>query len=265
MILWEGGEEVKVPWPKGIGWVRMSVRVILIAVTIFGLIPAVLFSRVIGLKSVAEAVVRTVCIICLKIVGIRVIVEGEPMHHTGAVVANHASWLDVFSLNAVQPITFVSKAEVRNWPLIGVIARSAGTAFIERKTSDARRQKDIFLERITRGDKLLFFPEGTSTDGRRVLRFRSSLFAAFFEFDLIEKMWIQPATVNYHAPDGEDARFYGWWGDMDFASHFAMVLAARRQGHIVIRFHPPIRVADVSGRKALAEMCETAVRGGLQL
>ena len=265
MILWEGGEEFKLPRPKGFGWVRASLRVVLTATTIFGLIPPMLLVRALGLKSLSEGIVRTACIICLKIIGLPLRIEGMPMAQQGAVVANHSSWLDIFTLNAVQRVYFVSKAEVRHWPLLGVIARSAGTAFIERKTSAARRQKDVFLDRIARGDKLLFFPEGTSTDGRRVLRFRSSLFAAFFEDGLADNMWIQPATVNYHAPPGADERFYGWWGDMSFAGHFAMVLAAGRQGHVVIRFHAPIRVADISGRKALSEMCEAAVRKGLHL
>ena len=265
MILWEGGEDVDLPRPTGFGWVRLITRVILVAVTIFGLMVPMFLVRAVGQKALSEAIVRWACIVCLKVIGVRLRVEGKPMKQPGAVVANHASWLDIFTLNAVQRIYFVSKAEVQHWPLIGVIARSAGTVFIERRTGDAHRQKGMFLDRIQKGDQLLFFPEGTSTDGRRVLRFRSSLFAAFFEPELKDQMWVQPATVNYHAPEGADEKFYGWWGDMEFAPHFAMVLASRRQGEVVIRFGEALRVSDFEDRKQLSLVCEQAVRNGLAL
>ncbi|MCP5087282.1 MAG: 1-acyl-sn-glycerol-3-phosphate acyltransferase [Rhodobacteraceae bacterium] len=265
MISWGEGEDVKLPLPKGFGWVRFSARVTLVAITIFGLMLPMFAARALRMKAFSEAIVRIACVICLRFFGIPLQIEGKPMEHPGAVVANHASWLDIFTLNAVQRVYFVSKDELQNWPLIGIIARSAGTVFIERRTRAARRQKDIFLERIKQDNKLLFFPEGTSTDGRRVIRFRSTLFAAFFEPGLRETMWIQPVTVNYHAPEGADERFYGFWGDMEFWPHFAMVLANAKQGRVVIRFSDPIRVADVADRKALSERCEVAVRDGLQL
>ena len=86
----------------------------------------------------------------------------------------------------------------------------------------------MFYARLLAGHKLLFFPEGTSTDGLRVLPFKSTLFAAFFEPELHHTMWIQPVSVVYYAPVGEEARFYGWWGDMEFAPHLLKTLAARR-------------------------------------
>ena len=246
------------------GRLRVIVRVLLVALTIFGLMIPMFLARALRLKTVSEEIVRLACILCLRIIGIDLLVEGRPMPHPGAVVANHASWLDVFVLNAVQRAYFVSKVEVRKWPLVGWIARAAGTVFIQRRVLDAGRQKFVFLERINRGDKLLFFPEGTSTDGRRVLKFRSSLFAAFFEPGLKETMWVQPTTVSYRAPEGQDERFYGWWGDMEFTPHFAFVLAAKRHGQVVVRFADPIHVKEVENRKVLSQMCETAVRRGLQ-
>ena len=95
------------------------------------------------------------------------------------VVANHASWLDIFALNAPQRIYFVSKDEVRDWPGIGWLARATGTVFIARKSREAGVQARLFETRMAAGHRLLFFPEGTSTDGRRVLPFKTTLFAAF--------------------------------------------------------------------------------------
>jgi len=265
MTPWQGSADALIPAPQGMGWVRFGLRFLGMVLTIFSLMIPMVVARVVGLKTVSETIVRLASRICLMIIGVQLQVEGSPMPHAGAVVANHVSWLDIFTLNAVQRAYFVSKSEVQKWPLVGLIARSTGTVFIARNARDAGRQKQVFLERINRGDKLLFFPEGTSTDGRRVLKFRSSLFAAFFEEGLREKMWIQPVTVSYKAPVGQDNCFYGWWGGMEFAPHFMHVLAAKRQGSVVIHFADPIRVFEMENRKILAQKCETAVRGGLRL
>ena len=96
-----------------------------------------------------------------------------------------------------------------------------------------------------------------------MLPFRSTLFAAFIEPDLKDRLWVQPVTLNYIAPDGEDPRFYGWWGDTAFAPDLFRVLAQRRQGRIEVVFHPPIQAATVECRKDMARLCETAVRSGL--
>ena len=74
---------------------------------------------------------------------------------------------------------------------------------------------------------------------------------------------VQPVSVVYRAPPGEDPRFYGWWGDMDFGSHLLKVLTQRRQGAVEVIYHPPVAVAATRDRKALAAACETAVREGV--
>ncbi|GAA3876487.1 lysophospholipid acyltransferase family protein [Celeribacter arenosi] len=199
----------------------------------------------------------------LRILGIRLIVEGTPMKHHGAVVANHSSWLDIFVLNAVGRVFFVSKAEVASWPGIGFMARVVGTVFINRNRHEAAKQKALFEARLKMGHKLLFFPEGTSSDSLRVLPFKPTLFAAFFEPDLRDETWIQPVTVQYCAPEGEEPRFYGWWGDMEFGPSLIKVLQAPRQGAARVCFHAPIAVQDVKDRKDMARRCEDAVRAGL--
>ena len=186
--------------------------------------------------------------------------HGRPMRRGGAVVANHASWLDIFTLNAAQRVYFVSKSDVRDWPGIGWLARATGTVFIERRATEARVHRDMISERLAVGHKLLFFPEGTSTDGRGVLPFRSTLFDAFFragDGDLT----IQPVTVVYTAPPGQDPRFYGWWGEMDFGPHLLKLLAAPRQGSVDVTYHPPLKVRDFANRKALARRAEEIVAG----
>ncbi|MBU2934913.1 MULTISPECIES: lysophospholipid acyltransferase family protein [Pacificibacter] len=206
---------------------------------------------------------RFVSYAALKIMGIPLQTRGTPMSAPGAVVANHSSWLDIFTLNACQDVFFVSKDEVANWAGIGPLARACGTVFIARDRKEAGRQKILFEKRLHMGHKLLFFPEGTSTDGLRVLPFKPTLFAAFFAPELRDEVSIQPVTVQYIAPAGADPRFYGWWGEMEFAPSLIKFLKARKQGAIMVTFHEPIAVKDVPNRKDMAFLCEKAVRSGL--
>lgn len=215
-------------------------------------------------RPVSPVVTQIVCRLSLRICGFGLRVGGRPMTARGAVVANHSSWLDIFALNACQSIYFVSKSEVAAWPVVGWLARATGTVFIARDPREAKVQQQAFENRIRAGHKLLFFPEGTSTDGLRVLPFKSTLFAAFYSHGLEHAMAIQPVSVAYFAPPGRAREFYGWWGDMSFAAHLAKVLAQARQGRIEVTFHDPVAVDAFDSRKALARHCEEAVRGDLR-
>lgn len=208
-------------------------------------------------------ITQAVCRAAFPIMGMRYRVRGEPMRHIGAVVANHASWLDIFTLNACQRVYFVSKSEVAGWAFIGWLARATGTVFIRRDPREAKAQQALFEHRIRAGHHLLFFPEGTSTDGIRVLPFKTTLFQPFYTHGLEKVMQIQPVTVVYRAPAGADERFYGWWGDMGFGPHLAKVLGARRQGEVEVVFHAPLDAASFASRKELAAACEAAVRSAL--
>lgn len=265
MFEWDGGRDVQLERPKIYQWPLVIIRVILIACVVFPLMVPLLICRAVGADAWGQVIVRLACKACLRIIGLRVLVHGAPMPDQGAVVANHSSWLDIFTLNSAMGVYFVSKADVAGWPLIGSIAKSTGTVFIERRTSQAGKHKNIFMDRIARGHRLLFFPEGTSTDGRRVLKFRSSLFAAFFATKVDTAMWVQPVSANYHAPSGARKDFYGWWGEMSFFSHFTMILSRWRQGRIELVFHQPLNVQDFETRKALAASAESAVRDGLNV
>lgn len=263
-------EEAPVTAPLGVaGWVRAGLRgLVLLVVVLSGLLPLLLirlFERPLcGLRRPLSPVITVcVCRIALRVLRLRHEVTGQPMPHAGAVVANHASWLDIFVLNAAKRIYFVSKAEVAGWPGIGALARATGTVFIARDRAQAKAQTALFEARLTAGHKLLFFPEGTSTDGMRVLPFKTTLFQAFFSPELHESLHIQPVTVIYTAPCDTDARFYGWWGDMDFGGHFLKVLAARGPGAVTVIYHAPVAVRDWDSRKALAAHLEAQVRAGM--
>ncbi|WP_255522106.1 lysophospholipid acyltransferase family protein [Paracoccus sp. NBH48] len=183
--------------------------------------------------------VQIVCRLVLACIGLSWRREGTPLRGPGAVVANHSSWLDILTLNAALPVFFVSKAEVARWPGINVLTRVTDTHFVTRDPKLARAQALEFAERIRAGHRLLFFPEGTSSDGRRVLPFKPTLFQGFLADDLPAGLAIQPVSAVYHAPPGQDPRFYGWWADMDLGPHLLSILAARRHGHVTVRLHPP--------------------------
>ncbi|MDA5094930.1 lysophospholipid acyltransferase family protein [Aliiroseovarius sp. KMU-50] len=267
--LWHGEKEPHVFRPGIKGTLRAIMRGVPLAVLVFGGLLILILVRLIERpicghdRPVTPYLTQFVCRSAFAILGIPFKARGQQMREKGAVVANHGSWLDIFSLNAKKRVYFVSKAEVANWPGIGWLAKATGTVFIKRDRKEAASQIEIFRERLSLGHKLLFFPEGTSSDARRVLPFKSTLFAAFFAPELREFMWVQPVTVRYFAPEGEDPRFYGWWGDMEFAPHLLQTLAARRQGRVEVVYHDPVKVTDFASRKALAAHCETEIRAGL--
>jgi 1-acyl-sn-glycerol-3-phosphate acyltransferase len=250
------------------GWLRALLRGVALAVLVFGGLIVLLLVRLIerplcGLKRpVTPFITQFVCRNAFRVMGMGFHASGDLMQEHGAVVANHSSWLDIFTLNARKRIYFVSKAEVAKWPGIGLLARATGTVFIERKRQKAREQNQVFQDRLIAGHKLLFFPEGTSSDGMRVLPFKTTLFAAFFTDQLRDVMHIQPVSVVYHSPPGEPSRFYGWWGDMYLGPHLLKVLAAHPQGRVELTYHPPVKVADFADRKALAAHLEQVVRQG---
>ncbi|RKT34163.1 lyso-ornithine lipid acyltransferase [Roseovarius halotolerans] len=266
---WDSGDVPPLA-PIGVaGWLRVGIRGGAMAVLLVGGLVLLLALRGIerpihGLHRpwtahVPERVSRAM----FRILGMRHEIEGRPMRKHGAVVANHSSWLDIFALNARKRIYFVSKSEVAGWPGIGTLARCAGTVFISRDPREARAQTELFEARLLAGHRLLFFPEGTSTDGFRVLPFRTTLFQAFYAPDLLHDVHIQPVSVIYSAPEGADPRFYGWWGDMDFAPHLLAMLAARRHGAVRVVYHDPVRVDGFDNRKALAAHVERIVRVGM--
>lgn len=256
--------------PLGVGGiVRALARGIVLGTLVFGGLMLMLLIRLVerpiyGVRRpLTPFLTQFVCRNAFRILGIEFRHRGTPMQERGAVVANHSSWLDIFTLNATKRIYFVSKAEVAGWPGIGWLARATGTVFIKRDRKDAKLQQQIFEDRLLAGHKLLFFPEGTSTDSMVVLPFKTTLFQAFFHEHLRHEMHIQPVTVIYRAPEGADPRYYGWWGDMEFGPHLLKVLAARRQGSVEVVYHPPVRVDAYANRKVLAAEMEATVRGAM--
>ncbi|MDU8926983.1 lysophospholipid acyltransferase family protein [Alisedimentitalea sp. MJ-SS2] len=269
-MLWEEGEYPEKPEFGLIDRLRGLIKGLTLVVLIFGGLFVLILVRLVerpiyGLhRPWTPWIPQGVCAGTLKVMGIAYHAKGKRMDLHGTVVANHGSWLDIFVLNARKRAYFVSKSEVAKWPGIGWLAKATGTVFINRNPREAKAQQAVFESRLLAGHKLLFFPEGTSTDGKRVLPFKPTLFQAFFSPHLEHEVYIQPVTVVYRAPEDQEPRFYGWWGEMDFAPHLWQVLCARRQGSVTVIYHDPLKVDDFTGRKPLAAACEAAVRAGME-
>jgi len=135
----------------------------------------------------------------LALLGVRLQVQGEwPAGGPLLVLCNHVSWLDILVLNAAYPCRFVSKADVRHWPLIGRLVEASGTLFIEReKRSDAMRVVHHMAEHLAQGEVLAVFPEGTTGSGAELLPFHANLLQAAVVTDAP----VLPVALRYQDAD----------------------------------------------------------------
>jgi 1-acyl-sn-glycerol-3-phosphate acyltransferase len=156
----------------------------------------------------------------LKSAGIRYSVEGEPATH-GLVVSNHLSYLDILILSAAMPCFFVAKTEIDGWPFFGKAARMGGTIFVDRSSlKSAMSVAEQMSKRFKVAIPVLLFPEGTSTDGEKVLRFHSRLIHPATSAGVP----ITVAAVRYVTDDGTPERELCWFGNALFVPHLAKML-----------------------------------------
>lgn len=244
-------------------FLRLAVLALGLVPTLLALVLARMAEHVThaGARRLSPRVMRLYCRFLLWVIGVGVELRGTVPMGRGALVANHASWLDIFVLGATAPVQFVAKSEVAGWPGIGHLARLVGTVFIRRDRREAQAQPGVLAAEFRRGHRLVFFPEGTSTDSTLVLPFKATLFQAFLAPDMPKGLAVQPVSLRYHVPESTDPRFYGWWGGMDFASHFLRILGQGRQGRVTVTCHPPVICAGQT-RKTLSSQCEALVRAG---
>ena len=155
------------------------------------------------------------------------------------VAANHVSWLDIFALQAVRPIRFVAKSEVRDWPLAGWIAERSGTLFIRRGLRrEAARTNEQVHGALGAGDCVGIFPEGTTTDGDTLLKFHASLFEPAVAIGAA----IYPCAIRYQHADGSLCRALAYVGDLSFMQSLA--LAIRQRGVVArVSFAPVVESA----------------------
>lgn len=186
--------------------------------------------------------------------------QDERLHapHNVLIVSNHISWLDIFVLNAVIPMRFVAKAEVRHWPVLGWLCARAETLFIERgKARAAARINARMVELLQHGETLAVFPEGTTTDGSHLAHFHSSLLQP--AIDAAGK--IQPLAIRYLDERGTPSTLPAYIGEMSFVSSLRNILGARRL-HVRLTTLAPLdtRLGD---RRALTALARQQIHSAL--
>jgi 1-acyl-sn-glycerol-3-phosphate acyltransferase len=203
-----------------------------------------------------------------RILGIRVKQIGPPVDARPVLfAANHTGYLDIAVLGALIPGSFVSKAEVAQWPFFGWLAKLQRCVFVDRQVRSTAKQRDAIAERLAAKDALILFPEGTSSDGNFVLPFKSALFSSVFNRQGDIPIAVQPVSVAYTRldglPIGRPLRpLFAWYGDMTLPRHLWHVLGL---GIIeaVVEFHPPTAVSDFASRKELAQFCYARITAGV--
>lgn len=265
---WQGVPDAVHPGPEWYLWPTLLLRAVSFALVTLVLLPVFFAFRASDRlwpgSHRAHRIVRLWARSGLFHCGLRLVLHGEPVKTGGALVANHASWIDILTLHSAFAMHFVAKSEVKSWPGIGWLAKISGTEFIDRRRSAARHQHRALSHRLQQNDALCLFPEGTSTDGLRVLAFKSTLFAALSGNGLDQEFVIRPVSVVYQPRAGLRPDFYGWWGGMGLLGHMGSVLARSRQGRVEIFVHDPVRTRDFGDRKLLARHCEDQVRKGVE-
>lgn len=204
-----------------------------------------------------------------RLLGIRLHIDGTPAPGRPVLlIANHTSWLDIPVLSAVAPLAFVAKKEVASWPFVSALAYLQRTVFVDRtrRTSVGETTSEM-IARLNSGDTLVLFAEGTSSDGNRVLPFKTSLFAAAkppHAEAAATTAVAQPLALVYTHLHGvplgrADRPLVGWYGDMDMGSHaWALLKAGPLDVHI--RIGDPVPLDEFADRKVLARYSEAAVR-----
>lgn len=247
--------------------VRSFVRLSLYVGWIVIMIPVQAMALLLSTRM-AERVPILVHRVVIWILDAKVTIKGEQCKE-GAVlfVSNHASYADISIIGAHIRGCFVAKSEVAKWPLFGICAKLSRTVFVDRRARYARAQAEVMKQRFQKGDRLIFFAEGTTSDGNRVLPFRSSLFAtAEIEVDG-KPVTVQPVSIAYTRldgiPMGRHLRpFFAWYGDMEMFSHLWGIVGVGRST-VVLEFHKPVSIRDFADRKALAAHCQAVVAAGV--
>jgi 1-acyl-sn-glycerol-3-phosphate acyltransferase len=174
-----------------------------------------------------------------------------PTH--GLMVSNHLGYLDVLVIASITPAVFVSKAEVRNWPVFGLLAALAGTVFVNReRRSQVSKTNEEIEEALRDNCMVVLFPEGTSTNGKGLLPFKTSLLEPVAR----DNHSLTTCWLHYELTDGDASNEVCYWGDHVFFSHL-INLTKKRSIHAEIRFGEFTK--ETTDRKELARQLHDAV------
>jgi 1-acyl-sn-glycerol-3-phosphate acyltransferase len=196
------------------------------------------------------------------LMGLRIRVVGAPAKGPATLfVSNHSSWLDIVVLGGALDACFVAKREVGEWPVINIVAKLGRTVFVSRSRTQTKGEAGVIRERLGQGDNIILFPEGTTSDGGRVLPFRSAFLSVADHARIV-----QPVSVVFDRLGGlpacrRDRPLFAWYGDMEIGSHFWR-LARRSKTRATVVLHAPLDPAQYQDRKVLTAACAEVVTEG---
>lgn len=201
-----------------------------------------------------------------RLLGLDIVVRGTPSAvHPTLFAANHSSYFDITVLASLLEVSFIAKSDMANWPFFGRLAKLQRSVFVDRKPGNVTDHASEVAGRLAAGDSLVLFAEGTTSDGNRILPFKSALFSVAEQASPDKPLAIQPVSVvPTHLdgiPLGRSLRpIYSWFGDMPLMSHAWAALCMGRIT-VTVEFHPAFAASGIS-RKSLAERCHRAVVSG---
>ena len=191
---------------------------------------------------------------------VEIVGESNRSRNGNLFISNHLSYLDIPILGSKFPLRFVAKSEVKSWPLFGFLAKKGRSIFIRRNKTESFNQKNKILDVLSSGEKVFIFPEGTTSDGNRVLKFKSSSFSSVENQNFI----IQPIVIVYSDLNGIPINRWlrpmiAWYGDMNLKPHLSKLV-----GLISIKakliYLEPINTQNFDNRKDLSIQLENKIR-----
>ena len=197
--------------------------------------------------------------ICLRIFGIKIKTFGKvSINSPILLISNHASYLDIIILGSLFKTSFIAKKEISKWPLLGILAKLQNTIFIDRRVSSLKNQENQIIKHLNEKKNLVIFPEGTSSDGNRVLPFKSSLFN-IFEKNLNSKILVQTITIVYKKINGIamnriERKNITWHSNMDLIPNIFNVLK-KLSIEVEVIFNDEFLPSKEYDRKKLALHC----------
>ncbi|QEY24061.1 lysophospholipid acyltransferase family protein [Neisseria animalis] len=236
---------------------RLTYRLILIAVCIFYGMAEMFFLFPVYSKQRKLRAIQLWSRRVLAACGMELSVYGTlPSQGVGSmIIANHISWLDIMAVNAAFPNRFVAKDDVAKWPLVGYLATQAQTVYVARNKGSSGNSDKLrtVTDALKNGDTVTLFPEGTSSEGRSILPFKTSFFQAAFE----ARTPLIPVLCRYPNPDGSSPNpAAAYYGDISLVQSIKMI-CSRRSSKVELHFLPP--VLPEGDRRQCAQAVRTAL------
>ncbi len=253
--------------------IRGRVRLATVLLALIAVTPPLMLVQALAIRSgwpMAHTLPMRFHRLFCRLARIRIACEGAPAAARPLLVlANHASWLDIAVISTLLPLSFIAKQEVAGWPVFGTLARLQRSVFIDRtrRKGAAEANREI-AERLAEGDAIVLFAEGTTSDGNRVLPFRSAVVGsardAIAEAGHDGHVTVQTLTVAYPRRGGlpvarGERPDIAWHGDMDLAPHFAGIVGGRPLDATVV-WGTAVAFDRGSDRKEVTRRAEAEIR-----